>query len=352
MNKEVYEKLAGHLSQWVIGTPISPALMEIFEILFPDEEAVVASRLPLEGKTLAELKVIYPDHSDDLEEILNRMVERGTVYTSQRPGQEQKYRLLPSVVGWAETPFWDGKADERSQQLGPLWLKYRNEAFGQELAKGDMPVMRVVPEKGTLKDHRQVLSFDELQQVVNSVSYRAVAHCPCRQMKASAGEACDHPLENCLHFGSMGRYMVGRGMAREISADETLGILKQANLDGLVHMVDNIEGHISTVCNCCGCCCVFLDTQKQMGLHTASSSNYLAAVNADACIGCGTCEERCPMDAISVPPDGVAAVEAERCIGCGVCQPTCEAQAVALELREKVEPPPDLNRFLTARLGL
>ena len=352
MENQVYERLAMHLSQWVIGTPRSPALEEIFEILFPKEEAEVASMLPLEGKTIEELKVIFPDHSDDLEEILKRMVDRGTVYTSQRLGQDRKYRLLPSVVGWAETPFWDGKADDRSRKLGPLWLKYRNEAFGAELAKGDMPVMRVVPEKGTLIDSRQVLSYDDLQNVVASVSYRAVAHCPCRQMKATTGDACDYPLENCLHFGSMGRFMVERGMAREISVDETMEILKQANLDGLVHMVDNIEGHISTVCNCCGCCCVFLDTQKLMKLHTASSSNYLAVVGKDDCLGCGTCEDRCPMDAVAVVKDGFASVDAEKCIGCGVCQPTCEAEAVALNLRDTVEPPPDLNRFLTARLGL
>ena len=52
--EELYEKLAKHLSQWVIGTPMSPALMEIFEILFPDEEAEVASKLPLEGNSIEE----------------------------------------------------------------------------------------------------------------------------------------------------------------------------------------------------------------------------------------------------------------------------------------------------------
>ena len=73
---------------------------------------------------------LLPDRAESLEEMLNRMIERGTVYTSQHPGQERKYRLFPSVVGWAETPFWAGKETERTRKLGPLWVKYRKEAFG------------------------------------------------------------------------------------------------------------------------------------------------------------------------------------------------------------------------------
>jgi NAD-dependent dihydropyrimidine dehydrogenase PreA subunit len=134
-------------------------------------------------------------------------------------------------------------------------------------------------------------------------------------MKKTVGEGCDYSLENCLHFGSMGRYMVEHGMAREITVEETLNILKDANEEGLVHIIDNVEGHMSTICNCCGCCCVFLDTQKKMGIHAISSSNYIAGVNFEACVGCGTCEERCPMEAIAVKDDGVAEVHADLCAG-------------------------------------
>ncbi|MBW1707430.1 MAG: 4Fe-4S binding protein [Deltaproteobacteria bacterium] len=346
---DLYEKLAKHLDQGVVGSPKAPSLMKIIKVLFPLEEAEIAVKLPMQGRTLSELKELFPKKADSLEGILKSMARRGTVFTSRRPGKERKYRLLPSVVGWAETPFWPGKETEDTRKLSPLWLRYRDEAYGRELVRGDMPLMRVIPVSRTLQDSREVLPFDALKPKIESATYRAVAHCPCRQMKKTVGEGCNHSLENCLHFGSMGRYMVEHGMAREINAEETLRILKEANGEGLVHIIDNVEGHMSTICNCCGCCCVFLDTKKRMGLHTISSSNYVAQVDGDLCAGCGTCEERCPMGAIAVGDDDVAQVKEDLCLGCGVCTPTCTTEAVDLIRREVTKTPPEISELLRAR---
>jgi electron transport complex protein RnfB len=347
--EKVYEELAEHLDKGVVvGSPKSPALMEILKIMFPVEEARIAVKLPMENKTLSELKELFPEKADALEDVLNSMVKHGTVYTSQRPGQERKYRLLPSVVGWAETPFWAGKETEEARKLAPLWRRYRDEAYGKELARNDTPVMRVIPIDETLRDPSQVLPFDALKPLVESTSFRAVAKCPCRLEAKYVGEGCDHSVENCLHFGSMGRYMVEQGMAREITVEETLKILKDANEEGLVHTIDNIEGHLGTICNCCGCCCVFLTTM-QKGFRTLSASSYAARVNTEECIGCGTCEERCPMGAIKVGDD-VAEVDESICIGCGVCVPSCDAEAVALEKRSEANPPFTVSELLARRI--
>lgn len=92
-NTKLYEKLAKHLDQGVLGSPRSPALMEIIKILFPVEDAEIALNLPMRNRPLSELKELFPEKAGSLEEILNRMAKRGTVFTSQRPGQERKYRL-------------------------------------------------------------------------------------------------------------------------------------------------------------------------------------------------------------------------------------------------------------------
>ncbi len=346
---KVYEALAKHLDQGIMGSPKSPALMEILKILFPSDEAEIAVKLPMQNKSLSELKSMFPERADSLGPVLDRMAKRGTVYRGQRPGEEPKYRLLPSVVGWAETPFWAGKETEEARKLAPLWLKYREEAFGAELARGGMPVMRVIPVSKTITDPSEVLPFEALRPKVEAQSFFAVAHCPCRQMKRYVGEGCAHSLENCLHFGAMGRYMVEQGMARQISKEDTLRILKEANEEGLVHASENMEGHLSTICNCCGCCCVFLDTKKRTGLHTISSSNYMASVDGDRCVACGTCEERCPMGAIALDGGDMAVVDEARCIGCGVCSPTCPSDAVELRERAEIKPPPGLQEFLAKR---
>jgi NAD-dependent dihydropyrimidine dehydrogenase PreA subunit len=346
---DIYERLAEHLDQGIIGSPGAPSLTAILEILFPEDEAEIALGLPMMGTHLSDLKAIFPDRADTLEETLERMARRGTVYASQKSGQERKYRLLPPIPGWAESPFWAGRETADTQKLAPLWLKYREEAFGAELARGNMPIMRVVPVHKSVKDTRDVLPLEGLKPRIEEASFRAVGHCPCRLMKKVVGEGCDYSRENCLHFGAMGRYMVEYGMAREITAEDTLHILDTAREEGLVHIIDNVEGHMSTICNCCGCCCVFLQTKKMMGLHTISTSNYLAEVDADECAACGTCEDRCPMEAIAVRDEGVAAVDGRVCIGCGVCTPTCPNEAVTLDLRREVMPTPELSDFLAAR---
>jgi len=202
----------------------------------------------------------------------------------------------------------------------------------------------IIDTAGTL--HQTVKA---LKEKVEEQSFCAVAKCPCRQIKAYVGEGCDHSLENCLHFGPMARYMVEQGLAREISREETLKILKEANEEGLVHSGDNLrEGPISVICNCCGCCCVFLDTKKSMGLHTFSTSSYFAHMDEDVCTACGNCEDRCPMDAITV--DEISVVDEEVCIGCGVCIPTCSSGAAHLVGRPEAVAPPDIPTFLGARI--
>ena len=116
-----------------------------------------------------------------------------------------------------------------------------------------------------------------------------------------------------------------------------------------MHSVENINGHLGTICNCCGCCCVFLETKRKMGLHTISASSYVAQVDPERCVACGTCEDRCPMGAIAVGDEDIAAVDENICIGCGVCTPICDPEAVELSLRSGASPPPDLTEFLTVR---
>lgn len=350
---KLYDELAAHLGQGGIGAPKSPALIEILKTLFPAEEAEVALRLPMRNNSISQLKELFSDRPD-IEDMLNRMVGRGTVFTSQRGDRERSYRLLPSVVGWAETPYWAGNDTPEARKLAPLWLQFREETYGKVMALGGgpaMPVVRVVPVSKSLEDPRQVLAFDALRPLIEATSYRAVGMCPCRQMKTYVGEGCDHSLENCLHFGSMAQYMVEQSMGREVDVEETLHILDESNKEGLVHVADNIDGHLSTVCNCCGCCCNFITAKKSFGVNLLSSSNYVSRIDADVCTDCGVCEELCPMDAITLKGEGVVLVDDSLCIGCGVCAGTCEFEAVELVLRGEVVSPPTLQEFIGAQTG-
>ena len=345
---DLYETLAVHLDQGVVGSPLSPVFLEVLQLLFPGREAEIGARLPMTNQTLAQLAGIFPDEPD-LEGLLQKMADRGTVFVGRRPGAEPVYRLLQSVGGWLEVPFYAGKDSPELRQLAPLMLKYREESLSGELARGNMPVMRVLPVSRTLKESISVLPFEALKPLVESQSFCALAHCSCRQLKKLAGQGCDHATETCLHFGSMGRFLVDRGKARSIDTQEALSILEAAHQAGLSHSVENMNGYLATICNCCSCSCIFLSNHVKKGLNLLSPSRYLARVDQELCVGCGTCQERCPSGAIRLTAAGRAQVDSRLCLGCGVCTPTCETKAVDLALRDLPQPPPSREDFFKAR---
>lgn len=348
MADDVYRALADHLDEFVVGFPTSPAAIAILKVLFPGEEAEVGLALSFEPRTLEQWRQAMPEKADRLAGLLESMASRGTVYSEQRPGRERVYRLLPSIVGFSETPFFSGRETDATRELAPLWLQYFKEKYGEELERG-VPLVRVIPVSEALEDSSEVLPYDALRDKVLSSTYAAVASCPCRQMWRLNGQGCSHSLGNCLHFGSMARYMVERGMARHITGQEALDIIKAATDEGLVHVCDNIQGVLTTVCNCCSCCCAFLTTMR-WGRDSLARSNYVAAPSADDCVGCSACSERCPVGAVSQGTGGVAEVREELCIGCGVCVPTCATGTMALGRRPREEAPPDPGQFVTARL--
>ena len=350
-NNDLFAKLAEKFdSGQIVGAPMAPSLLKILMLLFTPEEAEVALRLPFQNTPLEEAMSIYPEHGDGIETILDNMAKRGTVFRDNKPGVGKRYRLLPSLVGWAETPIWHGKPTQQAKDLSPLWKEYHEEAFAAEMARGK-PLMRVIPINTSLQDPSQVLPFDTLKPIIEQTSFRAVAHCPCRLQASYRGEPCEHSTENCLHFGSMGRYMVEHGLAREITKEETLDILKAADDEGLVHIIDNLDGHMATICNCCGCCCTFIrPINENWGLdNILSYSNYVASVDADACVACGVCEDRCPVGAITVADD-LAGIDTSKCLGCGACTSTCDSEAVRLVVKETINPPPQVMEFLEARM--
>jgi NAD-dependent dihydropyrimidine dehydrogenase PreA subunit len=118
-------------------------------------------------------------------------------------------------------------------------------------------------------------------------------------------------------------------MARYITKEEAKEILINNEKAGLVMQPFNSQ-QVGGMCSCCGDCCGMLKSlKKQPSPAGAVKSNYFARVDPEECVGCGTCVERCQMEAIEVPEDK-SVIDLNRCIGCGLCVTTCPQEALKL----------------------
>ncbi|UCC20164.1 MAG: 4Fe-4S binding protein, partial [Promethearchaeota archaeon] len=116
--------------------------------------------------------------------------------------------------------------------------------------------------------------------------------------------------------------------------EEAIKILSEAENEGLVHKVFHVHSDtnkgIEAICNCCKCCCGMINMYYRGAAPIHTVSSYLANVDEELCIGCGTCAEKCPMETIELE-DSIAIVNEDRCIGCGVCAHHCPEEAMHLK---------------------
>ena len=54
-----------------------------------------------------------------------------------------------------------------------------------------------------------------------------------------------------------------------------------------------------------------------------------AVVDKEKCVGCETCVETCPSEAISMVNEK-AKVDPEKCVECGACVEACPSEAITL----------------------
>lgn len=60
------------------------------------------------------------------------------------------------------------------------------------------------------------------------------------------------------------------------------------------------------------------------------NSGFQPVFDAEECIACDVCIERCPPEALHMGDDDVPVVDLDRCFGCAVCATGCPDEAIQM----------------------
>ncbi|MGZ3534780.1 MAG: ATP-binding protein, partial [Thermodesulfobacteriota bacterium] len=193
-----------------------------------------------------------------------------------------------------------------------------------------IPQMRTIPVGRSIEPHLEALPYERAEELIKAHKKFAVSPCICRRKADKIAVGCDAPKETCLIFGDWADYYVRNGIARYINQSEVSEILTMADKANLVLQPNNSK-EIVVMCCCCGCCCAILTRIKS---HPRPSelvaSPFRARHESETCAGCGTCIDRCQMDALIIEGDRTV-LNSHRCIGCGLCVSTCPTGSLTLE---------------------
>ncbi|MFZ2493416.1 MAG: 4Fe-4S dicluster domain-containing protein [Thermoanaerobaculia bacterium] len=342
MQADVYRKLQQHLDRMPVPFPATTSGVElrILATLFSHDEAEVAlalSAVPEPSQTIGR-RLGKTWTGERVRSTLDTMADRGVI---ERMKSKGKTRYAKSILA---VGIYERQLVRLTPELQRDVEQYFEEGFGAAFHSVRPPQMRTVPVDIKIAHETPVGTYDDIRgYVASSKGPFAVMDCICRHGRDLIGEPCRQTevRSTCLTFGPAARGMVESGAAHFVEREEVLETLTIADREGLVLQPQNTTRPLF-VCCCCGCCCGVLRSAKQLpDPASIFTTNYHAAVDSSECIGCGTCEPRCQMEAVQVT-GGVATVDLPRCIGCGLCVTTCATGAMRLVARpETIAPAKD-----------
>ncbi|MBI4766582.1 MAG: 4Fe-4S binding protein [Deltaproteobacteria bacterium] len=356
MPEEVYKKVADALAARGGAVPVlkSKEFDALLRELFEAEEAELAAQMPPKPLPAEEFARSLGEDPVRVKSILEALADKGIVFTRDQGGV-RVYSLMPLLPGIFELQFTTGVVNDRTRRLARLFDDYFrlfNDQVMKPLEKyrgkiAVFPFSRVIPVERELPGpETTVHPYSRVSEFIQKADPIAVSTCYCRHHGELIGDPCGRPKEVCMSFGPQAKFIIERGFGRELNKEQALKVLDIAEEAALVHCSSNTGDYITFMCNCCDCHCGIIKSIKSGIMPMGASSDYIAKLDEEKCLGCGTCEERCQVEAITLGPEGLAVLDQDRCIGCGLCLTACPDEALTLVLREKTSAPPAGTREL------
>ena len=279
--------------------------------LLTDEMAEVALKMGLRTpRTLEDMMKLTGMEREPLEKLLDEMSYCGVVeYNWENPQRKKQWVLPMFVPGSAEFSNMNAKILEQHPEMGRFFERMSRlplEAVSAMVPPGGAGIgMHVIPVEKAIEAENESISIEHISHWLDKYDGKyAASPCSCRRSRMTFDEGCaDDPEGWCVAVGDMADYVVETDKGgRYITREEALAIFKQAEDNGFVHQITNIDGEnkIFAICNCNVNVCYALRTSQLFNTPNLSRSAYVARVEKADCVACGKCVEACPAGAVKL----------------------------------------------------
>ncbi|MBQ7147383.1 MAG: FAD-dependent oxidoreductase [Pseudobutyrivibrio sp.] len=261
-------------------------------------------------KTFKQLLEITGLDEKTLEQRLEQASYTGLLEWNYENDAHEKQWVLPMFVpGSAEFSNMNQDFLKEHPEMGRFFERMSRlplEGLTHMVPPGGAGIgMHVIPVEEAIGMEQQAINLEKISYWLDKYEGKyAKSPCSCRLSRQTYEEGCaDDPEGWCIAVGDMADYVVETNKGGiYITKEEALDIFKQAEENGFVHQITNIDGEnkIFAICNCNVNVCYALRTSQLFNTPNMSRSAYVAHVTAEDCVACGKCVESCPAGAVKL----------------------------------------------------
>jgi len=348
MNDQAYIQIAENIDKGIQTAPkadgnISKAFIAYLKIIYTPEAAELVQHLEMNRSKTAQK--VAEDSGQDVEkvrEILYPLTQKGALI-----GSVEKYRLpvIPNLLN-IHMFYPDIKSDdlEAAKLYQQFYIKEKYYKYYATSEKGT-PMLRSIPVEHAIHPETKTFKSEEAHEYIQNLGTEdlALVPCPCRTRteKLDIRECKDKfPVATCIFIGKAAELFMNLGLGKRVKKKQAIDYLDQMVELGLIPTAENFTSDPHGImCLCCGCCCSNVRGRTRWDNPTAVLPSNFIPEASDDCVLCGTCVDRCFLDALSLDEDAEkAVVDPDKCIGCGVCTITCPEEALKLKRFERTPP--------------
>lgn len=321
------------LSNGLNNTPGAYSFDMILE-LWSLEDAEHWNELPLLERFSAYDYACLTDRSEaEALDILNDLANRRLINRTTRAG-----------VDWFYVYSWPGALiPNLYYRIDKDFIEKNDRLLGVDAGNGaQYPIYDVFPVSADVVEGGKLAPYRDWRAIFERNTVFTAQPCGCRNKAILRGHEEEHEegICHCMVFGELAEFFIETGVPA-ITKEEAL-----AEAEKLVDLGYVPEGayadYPDIMCFCRSDNCALLGTYRSLQGETGAFPNasaYVLDYDAEKCLRCGACVERCPLMAVRQDEDGLCIMD-KWCVGCGQCALVCPADARILKLKPEDEIPP------------